>query len=253
MAVYFLYTGRIQTPYPRVYRYMDDLERYLTKQSNSNSGEPPRLLREFAYESLKDAIRHTDVPPGYPLSETRISKILGVSRTPVREALQQLSQEGLVQVIPGRAVTVASRSIRDVLNVVHVRMLLEPEMIRLITDTISSLQLETLGKAVKGMEKALLTNNQEDWSEADTVYHETLSEACPNQLLGEIVVQMRNRVHHLANIDSQTNPNRLQACTAEHREIFNAVAARDGQAAAEAMRSHINQLQQSLFNRLSFS
>jgi DNA-binding FadR family transcriptional regulator len=76
------------------------------------------------------------------------------------------------------------------------------------------------------MEKALVSGNQEDWSEADTVYHETLSEACPNQLLGEIVVQMRNRVHHLANVDSQTNPTRLQACTAEHREIVEAIAAR---------------------------
>jgi DNA-binding GntR family transcriptional regulator len=232
---------------------MDDLERYLAKHANSNSGESPRLLRDIEYESLKNAIRYTDVPAGYPLSETRISKILGVSRTPVREALQQLSQEGLVQVIPGRAVTVASRSIRDVLNVVHVRMLLEPEMMRLLTDTISPAQLEMLGKAVEGMEKALETGNQEGWSEADTVYHETLSEACPNQLLGEIVVQMRNRVHHLANVDSQTNPTRLQACTAEHREIYNAIAAKDGQAAADAMRSHINQLQQSLFNRLSFS
>jgi DNA-binding GntR family transcriptional regulator len=232
---------------------MDELERYLSKQTNLNSGEQPRLLRKFAYESLKDAIRHTDVPSGYPLSETRISKILGVSRTPVREALQQLSQEGLVQVIPGRAVTVASRSIRDVLNVVHVRLLLEPEMMRLVTDTISPTQLDTLIKAQAGMEKALAAGNQEDWSEADTVYHETLSQACPNQLLGEIVVQMRNRVHHLANVDSQTNPNRLQACTAEHREIVDAVAAKNGQAAADAMRSHINQLQQSLFNRLSFS
>jgi DNA-binding GntR family transcriptional regulator len=64
---------------------------------------------------------------------------------------------------------------------------------------------------------------------------------------------MRNRVHHLANVDSQTNPTRLQACTAEHREIYNAIAAKDGQTAADAMRGHINHLQQSLFNRLSFS
>jgi DNA-binding FadR family transcriptional regulator len=140
-----------------------------------------------------------------------------------------------------------------VLNVVHVRLLLEPEMMRLVTDTISPTQLDTLIKALDGMEKALLAGDQEDWSEADTVYHETLSAACPNQLLGEIVVQMRNRVHHLANVDSQTNPTRLQACTAEHREIVEAIAAKNGQAAAEAMRSHINQLQQSLFNRLSFN
>jgi DNA-binding GntR family transcriptional regulator len=134
---------------------MDDLERYLAKEMNENGDEQPRFLREFAYERLKDAIRHADVPPGYPLSETKISKILGVSRTPVREALQQLSQEGLVQVIPGRAVTVASRSIRDVLNVVHIRMLLEPEMMRLVAETISSTQLKVLTQSVVDMESAL--------------------------------------------------------------------------------------------------
>ena len=232
---------------------MDELERYLAKQTNSPTDNPPRLLREFAYERLKDALRHADVSPGYPLSETHISKILGISRTPVREALQQLSQEGLVQVIPGRAVTVASRSIRDVLNVVHVRSLLEPEMVRLATDTISSNRLDTLFQALTEMEKALENDDQEAWSEADTIFHETLSEACPNQLLGEVVIQMRNRVHHLANVDSQTYPTRLAACTAEHRLILDAIAAKNAPAAEQAMRDHINALQKSLFNRLSFS
>lgn len=232
---------------------MDVLERYLEKQTNASVSDPPRRLREFAYERLKDAIRHADIPPGYPLSETRISKALGISRTPVREALQQLSLEGLVQVIPGRAVTVASRSIRDVLNIVHVRLLLEPEMIRLVTDTISSAQLNTLCQALDDMEKAVETGHQEDWSEADTVFHETLSQACPNELLGEIVVQMRNRVHHLANVDSQTNPARLAECTAEHRQILNAIAAKKAKDAEQLVRDHVNALQKSLFNRLSFS
>jgi DNA-binding GntR family transcriptional regulator len=231
---------------------MDVLERYLEKQTNTSVSDPPRLLRKFAYERLKDALRHADVPPGYPLSETRISKVLGVSRTPVREALQQLSQEGLVQVIPGRAVTVASRSIRDVLNVVHVRLILEPEMIRLATDAISRSQLDTLYQALADMKKALEDNDLEGWSEADTVFHEILSEACPNNLLGEIVVQMRNRVHHLANVDSQTNPTRLAACTDEHRQIVDAIAAKNAQAAEQLVRDHINALRQSLFNRLSF-
>lgn len=231
---------------------MGPLEQYLTKQTSGASEDPQRLLREVAYERLKDAIRHADVPPGYPLSETRLSRVLGISRTPVREALQQLSQEGLVEVIPGRVVTVASRSIRDVLNVVHIRLLLEPEMMRLTTEVISADQLETLRQTVDEMEEALENEDQEAWSEADTVFHETLSDTCPNQLLGEIVVQMRNRVHHLANVDSQTNPKRLRECTAEHRQILEAMIARDPQAAEKATRDHISVLRQSLFNRLGF-
>lgn len=232
---------------------MDELERYLTTHATPADGGSPRLLREVAYERLKDAIRHADLQPGHPLSESHLSRLLGISRTPVREALQQLAQEGLVQIIPGRAVTVAAHSVQEVLNVVHMRSLLEPEMVRLVTDAISEEGLNTLWQALRQMEAAVERDDQETWSIADSLYHETISNACPNDLLGEMTMQMRNRVHYLANVDSQTNPARLAACTREHREIVEAIGARDAQAAEAAMRRHIDRLRQSLFNRLSFS
>ena len=85
-----------------------------------------------------------------------------------------------------------------------------------------------------------------------TKYKETLSAFCPNGLLGETILQLRNRVHHMANIDTQTDPARLAACTREHREIVEAIAARDPAAAEQAARNHINKLRQSLFLRLSY-
>lgn len=103
---------------------MEKLEKYLLEMDKVDEADS-RLLRQIAYERLQDAIRHADLQPGEPLSETRISKALGISRTPVREALQQLAQEGLVQIIPGRAVTVAAPSMQEVLDAVHVRQLLE--------------------------------------------------------------------------------------------------------------------------------
>lgn len=232
---------------------MDELERYLTKQKVKPGGNSAsRLLREVAYERLKDALRHADLPPGHPLSETRLSKLLGISRTPVREALQQLAQEGLVQVIPGRAVTVAAHSVQEVLNVVHIRSILEPELVRLAAEAASPAEIETLQQAVRKMEEAVENDDHTGWSRADTIFHETLGRACPNKLLGEMVVQMRNRVHHLANVDSQTNPARLATCTQEHRQIVDAIAARNSPAAERATRDHINELRESLFNRLSY-
>jgi DNA-binding GntR family transcriptional regulator len=191
--------------------------------------------------------------PGEPLSETRLSTILGISRTPVREALRQLAQEGLVHIIPGRAITIASRSIRDVLNVVHMRSLLEPEMTRLVAESISIAHLKDLWQALYDMEAAVQANDQEAWSIADTRFHETINNACPNELLGQVATQMRNRVHYLANIDSQTHPERLADCTAEHREIVDAIAAHNGAAAEKAVRSHIEALRQSMFSRLNYS
>jgi len=232
---------------------MDQLERYLsTHAAASTDGSSSRLLREVAYERLKDAIRHADLQPGEPLPENRLSRLLGISRTPVREALQQLAQEGLVQIIPGRVVTVAAHSVQEVLNVVHMRSLLEPELVRLATEAISEEALKNLWQALLDMETAIEHDDKEGWSKADTCYHETLGKACPNDLLSEMTLQMRNRVHHLASVDSQTNPARLAACTSEHREIVEAIAARDSQTAEIAMRGHINKLRQSLFNRLSF-
>jgi DNA-binding GntR family transcriptional regulator len=230
---------------------MDNLETYLSQQTEQTT-DTPRLLREIAYDRIKDAIRHADLKPGYPLSETHLSKLLGISRTPVREAIQQLSQEGLVHVIPGRAVTVAAPSVQEVLNAVHVRSILEPEVARLIAMTISPADLEGLWGALHGMEEAIENDDRTAWAKADTRFHEILSDACPNQLLGELVIQVRNRIAYLAS-DSQTDNNRIIACTKEHREIVEAIDARDPQEAATVMREHIDLLRESLFRRLTHS
>jgi DNA-binding GntR family transcriptional regulator len=206
----------------------------------------------MAYERLKDALQHAELQPGEVLSETRLSRALGISRTPVREALQQLAQEGLVQVIPGRAVTVAAPSVRSVMDVVHLRMLLEPELVRLAAETIAGEDLHALGAAVDKMASACQDGDQLSWSRADTDFHDILGRVCPNQLLAEVVIQMRNRAHHLANIDSQTNPARLAACTDEHRAIVDSIEARDAEGASHAVREHIEMLRESLFSRLSY-
>jgi len=231
---------------------MDRLETYLSEQPDNLTDSATLLRREIAYERLKDALQHAELQPGAVLSETRLSRALGISRTPVREALQQLAQEGLVQVIPGRAVTVASPTVTSVMDVVHLRLLLEPELVRLTTESISAKDARKLKKTVDKMEDACLTGDHLSWSRADTEFHDIMGDACPNQLLADIVIQMRNRAHHLANIDSQTNPARLTECTAEHREIADCVSTRDAEGASQAVREHIEQLRESLFSRLSY-
>lgn len=231
---------------------MDKLETYLAAQPDQLSENPSLLRRELAYERLKDALQHAELQPGEVLSENRISKALGISRTPVREALHQLAQEGLIQVIPGRAVTVAAPSARSIMDVVHLRLLLEPELVRLAAEVVTREEKAALIETVDKMELACSQGDHMSWSRADTVFHEILGDACPNALLGELVVQMRNRAHYLANIDSQTNPARLAACTQEHRRIVERLSAHDADGAADAMRQHIDQLRESLFNRLSY-
>jgi DNA-binding GntR family transcriptional regulator len=217
---------------------------------DSSAADSSILLRDMAYSNIKEAIRLSRVQPGQALSETRLSRQLGISRTPVREALQMLAQEGLVQIIPGRAVTVASPTVQDVMDAIHVRLLLEPEVVRLAAKNITPDQLETLQLAQAGLEQAIANNDRAAWSRADNVYHETISAACPNQLLGELAMQYRNRVSYLS-IDAQGNFERLTACTDEHRQIVDAIAAHDSELAAQIMRDHIELFRQSIFRRLS--
>ncbi len=227
---------------------MDKLEKYLSEMDKIDEADT-RLLRQVAYERLQDGIRHANLEPGEPLSETRISKALGISRTPVREALQQLAQEGLVQIIPGRAITVAAPSIQEVLEVVHVRELLEPELARLAAEALPEEAREIVRAALDRMEEAAAAGDRSAWSKADTVYHETISHFCPNRLLGQLVLQARNRVHYTA-IDEHTTDNRIVACTIEHKEVIEAILAHDAVKAEQLMREHIQQLRSSMFRRL---
>jgi DNA-binding GntR family transcriptional regulator len=208
------------------------------------------LLRDMAYDRIKAAIRLGQVQPGQPMSETRLSKQLGISRTPVREALQLLAQEGLVQVIRGRAVTVAAPSLHDVMDAIHVRYLIEPEVVRLAAKHITPDQLDGLRAAQQGLEAAIDVRDRTAWSRADNLYHELISAACPNQLLGDLALQMRNRVSYLS-IDAQGNWERLTVCTAEHRQVVAAIENQDFEAAAYAMRQHIEAYRESIFRRLS--
>src|SRR5215510_6559341 len=138
---------------------MEKLETYLIQQKLPRREQQTRTRREVAYVRIKDALQHAGLEPGEPLSEPQLSKMLGISRTPVREALQQLAQEGLVQVIPGRAVTVASRSVQDVLDVIHMRSLLEPELARLAAESANDQQRAISSETMNDMEAALKEDN----------------------------------------------------------------------------------------------
>lgn len=227
---------------------MDKLEKYLQEQGEVD-GIDSRLLRDVAYERLQDGIRHANLQPGDPLSETRISKALGISRTPVREALQQLAKDGLVQVIPGRAVTVAAPSVQEVLDALHVRELLEPELVRLAAESLADPERQMLQQLTQEMEQAARAGNRPGWSKADIHWHETLSNSCPNRLLGQMVLLARNRIYNIG-ADAHVTDQYLIDGTLEHKQIVEAIASRDGEAASQLMVEHIRHVRENMFKRL---
>lgn len=214
------------------------------------SGEAPKLLRDVAYERLRDAITHGDLLPSTPLSEIQLAKEMDISRTPIREALQQLAREGLVKAVPGHAVSVAAPSIKEVMDVVHMRYILEPELARLAAKYVTADMKKTLEQTIEQMALAARKGDRAAWVRLDTLFHEVLSEACPNKLLSKQTMQMRNRVRYMIN-DPQTDLTRLAVCTEEHEAIVDAILAGDEERAESATRAHIEQLRISLIERFA--
>jgi DNA-binding GntR family transcriptional regulator len=228
---------------------MDKLEQYLMEMDHIHESDS-RLLRQIAYQRLQEAITHANLEPGDPLSETRISRALGISRTPVREALQQLAQEGLVQIIPGRAITVASPSMQDIFDAIHVRELLEPEVVRLAAEALPPQQREAMIGLTQEMEEAAKVGDRATWSKIDIKWHETLNNACPNRLLGQMTMQARNRMQKIG-ADNRVTDQYLVDGSLEHRQIISAILAGDGKTAEQLMREHIKTLRENMFKRLT--
>jgi len=221
------------------------LEEVLSRETDAS----PRRLSEVVYEKLQDDIRQGDLQPGEPISENRLSEKLDISRTPIREALQRLAQEGLVENQPGQAVSVSAPSMQDVMDVIHVRSLLSPEIARQVAANMSDEERTKLEDAVDRMEEAV-DADRDSWAEADADFHETLYRACPNQLLGELAIQMRNRIQHLTR-SSRTSTERISECTEEHRAVVDAIADEDPDRAAEAMKKHIRNLRESIVQKMA--
>ena len=231
---------------------MDKLEVYFQNTADELPLDGGQLRREVAYERIKDAIKFADLHPGDSLSEVKLSNLLGISRTPIREALHQLAQEGFVEVTPGRGVTIARRTLKEIMDAVHMRLVLEPELARLAARSATNQQIEALLDALTNMELASDKGDYPDWKRADEEYHRILGDACPNPLMGKTVTEMRNRIRHLAHTVFQMTPKRIGECTVEHRQVALAVAERDEAAAEKYMHYHIEKLRESIFDKMTY-
>jgi DNA-binding GntR family transcriptional regulator len=226
---------------------IDSLEQYLEAQSLDAYSS--RRLSDLAYSRLFDALHNVDLEPGTPLPETTLSQFLNISRTPVREALQELSKDGLIQMVNGRAVTLPTPSAQELFDALRVRELLEPEVMRLVATHITADDLATLNDLTSRMERAAAESDRPAWSTADRAWHEILSNACPNALLGQMVLQARYRMYGRGS-DEHVVDQFLIDGTREHRLVVDAIAARDGTLAAERMLAHLVNVRENMFRRL---
>lgn len=195
-------------------------------------------LRDIVFESLREAILNQVLCPGERLMEIQLAEEMGVSRTPVREAIRKLELEGFIVMVPRRGAYVAGISMKDIREVFEVRGALEALAARLASERITAEELEEMERRLVKESEETEANNLQKIIEIDTSFHELLYQAARNDRLIQFVNNLQEQLHRFRSA-SLARPGRSKTALEEHRKIVEALAERDGRLAEQLAREHI--------------
>lgn len=204
----------------------------------------PQPRGDIAYGALKDAIVSHELGAGALVSEEEWARKLGMSRTPVREALNRLEQQKLVRRVPNHGVFVADLSLDDFLEICEVRSLLEGNACRIAALHVSESDLARFEKEFRELASSHPTGEHvRRANEVDHAFHMFILEAAGNRQAVSIIAQLNDMITRLR---FALTPSRYAESLKEHQQILDALKARDGEAAAAAMHSHMDKVSRSL-------
>jgi DNA-binding GntR family transcriptional regulator len=189
------------------------------------------LVRKFADDFVplvRERILSGEIPEGERLNEVKLAEQYGISRSPIREGLQALAAEGLVNLVPGRGAFVAAMTEEDVREIGQVREALECHAARLVAEAADPDAIAQLARSVDALE----------FSEPGEDFHTVLLRVAGNTRLEHVGLSVAARLR-LARSRSATRPGRVDEAAEEHRAIVEAIRTGDPEAASAAMRSHI--------------
>lgn len=208
----------------------------------------PLSLKDKVYEAIKDAILSLELEPGQALVESRLAEQLGVSKTPIRDALQELEREGFVTRIPYKGTYVAPVDAKDLEEVLQLRAALEGLAVRLAVPWLTAEEREAAEKLLDGAEAALARGDPDRCSTLGNEFHQLFMRRAENQRLVSILRNLDDHMQRFRRMSDQIS-GRLVKSQAEHRRVLEAVKQQDAELAEQAMRSHLHSVLQDLSGR----
>lgn len=211
---------------------------------NANAYLP---LRDVVFHTLREAILRGDLKPGERLMELQLASQLGVSRTPIREAIRMLQQEGLAVTIPRRGAEVAGMTEKDMEDVLRIRKALEILAGQLACEKMDGEREALLHEKLNDFERAVATSDLKQIAQTDVEFHRAIYAAADNArletILGNLQEQVyRYRVEYLK--DEKNYPRLLE----EHREIVRGLNRKDSGYVADMMKRHMDNQEQEVKN-----
>jgi len=217
----------------------------LEKALRPLSEDPRKSCSDQVLEVLRNAIICARIQPGVPLSEVAVANVLGVSRTPVREALRRLAQEDLVRVYPQAATVISPLNVHFLTQGCFIRRSLECANVQELAQEISTRDLRELTRIIEGQGAAIKNGPLSDFFRLDEAMHQHLFEIADRSLAWTHIQQVKqhfDRVRWLLNRD----PKHAERAYQEHLLILERLKAGDGTGAAAAMYEHISAISQDL-------
>ena len=197
----------------------------------------PSLVQKVR-EQLEDDIVEGRLRPGVQLYVDEIAAQFEVSRTPVREALQQLEASGLVEVLPKRGTYVSSLSVSSLIEMFEVMAELEAMCARLAARRADTAMQTDLALAMQECEHQAQAGKPNDYYHANEAFHQLVYQASGNQYLSQQTLGLKNRLKPYRRMQLQVR-DRLAQSVAEHRALVHAIQHGDAEAAASAARDHV--------------
>lgn len=195
-------------------------------------------LRDVVFQTLRQAIITGEFSPGERLMEIKLANKLGVSRTPVREAIRMLELEGLVVMFPRRGAEVARITEKDLRDALEVRTAIEELSVELACERIDEEGKEQLKQACMEFKEAIDTKHVQNIVDGDVRFHEVIFQITKNQRLISIAHNLREQVYRYR-VEYVKDFSYHDVLVSEHLEITNAILTNDVEKAKDLMRKHL--------------
>ena len=202
-------------------------------------------LRDVVFNTLRQAILRGELQPGERLMEIQLAQRLGVSRTPVREAIRKLELEGLVLMIPRRGAEVAEITRQDLEDVLEVRAALEELAVKDACEHITDEQLQDLKKAANEFKRSLEGTDLVACAEADIHFHEIIYAATNNKRLVQMLNNLREQMYRYR-MENLRDKRTYRTLVEEHDAIRRALKKHDKEKAGAAINVHIENQRRSI-------
>ena len=181
-----------------------------------------------AYEWIRDAIESGELEMGTPLPENLLAKEIGVSRTPIREALRSLEQDGYVKIIPQKGAFVSEISLEDLKEIYDIRKLLEPFAALSAVNRIPDGEIDEMERGWKALKRAVLAGevSLSKVSEMDLLLHMTITKYATNKRIGAIITTYHAQIQRFQKLSAQSLAN-IHETIGQHVEILEKLRERD--------------------------